>query len=291
LAFLTFSDLDRGGSLDASSKAMWRNPSIGRHASISHIPPDRICPAKGDRTLPIPLHTSAVVTRVARGFSALLVGALWPLVATLVHADTVSDWNQTAIDVMKVASVAGNPWSRTLAMVHVAMSDAINSVQGRYTRCVVTVPAVPGASAEAAAAAAARHLLVQLYPNQKAMVDEAYVASLKAVPEGAAKSEGIGLGEQVSSTVRADRSADGTNVPDTYRPLTSPGVWVPTPPPLFEPYARATPWVLKSADQFRPTPPPPLSSALYARDYNETKNLGGTKSTARTPEQTEAVKF
>ena len=123
------------------------------------------------------------------------------------------------------------------------------------------------------------------------MVDEAYAASLKAIPEGAAKSEGVALGEQVATAVQADRAADGTNVPDTYRPLTSPGVWVPTTPPLFEQYARAKPWVLKSADQFRPNPPPPLSSALYARDYNETKNLGGTKSTARTPEQTEAVKF
>jgi hypothetical protein len=77
---------------------------------------------------------------------------LWLLVATLAHADTVSDWNQTAIDVMKVASVGGNLWSRPLAMVHVAMSDAINAVQGRYTRCVVTVPAGPGAAAAAAAA-------------------------------------------------------------------------------------------------------------------------------------------
>ena len=83
----------------------------------------------------------------------------------------------------------------------------------------------------------------------------------------------------------------GTSVPDTYRPITSPGVWVPTTPPLFAQYAKAKPWVLKSADQFRPGPPPPLSSALYARDYNETKNLGGAKSTARTPEQTAAVKF
>jgi hypothetical protein len=206
-------------------------------------------------------------------------------------ADIVTDWNQTAIDVMKAANVAGNPWSRTLAMVHVAMSDAINAVQGRYTRVVATVPAVPSASAEAAAAASARHILVQLYPNQQAMVEEAYAASLQAVPEGAAKRDGVALGEQVATAVQEDRSADGTSAPDTYRPLTSPGVWVPTTPPLFEPYARAKPWVLKRADQFRPAPPPELSSALYARDYNETKNLGGTKSTARTPEQTEAVKF
>jgi hypothetical protein len=80
------------------------------------------------------------------------------------QADTVTDWNQTAIEVMKVARVAGNPWSRALAMMHVAMSDAINSVQGRYTRYVTTVPVVPGASAEAAAASAARQVLTQLFP-------------------------------------------------------------------------------------------------------------------------------
>jgi len=222
---------------------------------------------------------------------AAAIGMLMAFAICTARADTVTDWNQTSIEVMRVASVAGNPWSRTLAMVHVAMSDAINAVQGRYARCVANVPAVPGASAEAAASAAARQILVQLYPNQKAQVEEAYAASLKTIPDGPAKSEGVALGEQVAAAVQADRADDGTTVPDTYRPLTSPGVWIPTTPPLFAEYARAKPWVLKSADQFRPGPPPLLSSALYARDYNETKNLGGSKSTVRTPQQTEAVKF
>ena len=207
------------------------------------------------------------------------------------HADTVTDWNQTAIEIMKVAKVSANPWSRTLAMMHVAMSDAINSVQGRYTRYVATVPVVPGASADAAAAAAAQQILLQLFPNQKAIINEAYAASLKAIPEGMAKSQGVALGEQVAAAVQADRSADGTQVPDTYRPVTSPGVWVPTTRPSFAEYAQAKPWVLTSADQFRPGPPPQLSSMIYARDYNETKNLGGAKSTARTAAQTDAVKF
>jgi hypothetical protein len=207
------------------------------------------------------------------------------------RADTVTDWNATAIEVMKVARVTGNPWSRALAMLHVARSDAINSVQGRYTRYVATVPVVPGASAEAAAAAAARQILVQLFPNQKAIVEDAYAASLTAIPDGPAKSQGVTLGEQVAAAVQADRAADGTQVPDIYRPVTAPGVWVPTTPPLFAQYARAKPWVLTSADQFRPGPPPQLSSALYARDYNETKSVGGVKSTARTAAQTEAVKF
>jgi hypothetical protein len=222
---------------------------------------------------------------------AKAIGVLMAFATCTARADTVTDWNQTAIEVMKVARVAGNPWSRTLAMVHVAMSDAINSVQSRYTCYVATVPVVPGASAEAAAAAAARQILVELFPNQKVLIEEAYAASVKGIPEGPAKSQGVALGEQVAAAVQANRSADGTNVPDTYRPVTSPGVWVPTTPPLFAQYARAKPWVLTSADQFRPGPPPQLSSALYARDYNETKNLGGAKSTVRTPAQTEAVKF
>ena len=207
------------------------------------------------------------------------------------HADTVTDWNQAAIEVMKAAKVSANPWSRTLAMVHVAMSDAINSVQGRYTRYVATVAVVPGASPDAAAAAAAQQILLQLFPNQRIMINEAYAASLKPIPEGLAKSQGVALGEQVAAAVQADRSTDGTQVPDTYRPVTSPGVWVPTTRPSFAEYAQAKPWALTSADQFRPSAPPQLSSTLYARDYNETKNLGGAKSTMRTAAQTDAVKF
>src|SRR4030095_6165589 len=118
-----------------------------------------------------------------------------------------------------------------------------------------------------------------------------YAASLKAIPDGPAKSEGIKLGMKVADAVQADRANDGTNAPDTYRPHAAPGAYVPTTTPLWEQYARAKPWVLKSADESRPRPPPALWRAEGPRDYNEVKNLGGTKSTARTPEQTEAVKF
>ena len=208
-----------------------------------------------------------------------------------VPADVVTDWNKTAIDVMQAANLAGNPWSRALAMMHVSMSDAINAIQGRYTLYLLLVMGAPGASPEAAAAAAARAILTQIAPTQRAGIDAAYAASLKAIPDGPAKSDGVALGERVAAAVQADRAADGTEVPDTYRPVTTPAVWIPTTPPIFAQYARAKPWVVKSADQFRPGPPPALSSALYARDYNETKTLGGVRSTARTAEQTQAVKF
>ena len=220
-----------------------------------------------------------------------VITILMTLRTATAYADAVTDWNQIALEGLKAANTAGNPWSRTMAMVHVAMSDAINSVQGRYTRFVATAPTAPNVSADAAAVAAARQILIQLVPAQRAKIDEAYAESLGRIQDGPAKRDGITLGEQVAAVVQADRAADATNAPDTYRPITSPGVWVPTQPPLFPQYAQAKPWGIKSAEQFRPGPPPALTSALYARDYNETKELGGSKSTKRTQQQTDAVHF
>ena len=224
-------------------------------------------------------------------FIASAFATIMTLAATTAHADVVTDWNRTALEVLQVGNVGGNPGSRAMAMVHVAMSDAINSVQGRYTRYVFAAPVAPNASAEAAAVSAARQILLQLVPAQKGKIDEAYTDSLARIPDGSAKNEGITLGEQVAAVIQADRATDATNAPDTYRPITTPGVWVPTQPPLFPQYAQARPWGMKSADQFRPGPPPALTSALYARDYNETKDLGGVKSSKRTQQQTDAVRF
>jgi hypothetical protein len=225
-----------------------------------------------------------------RGIVATVMGVLIAL-ASPVRADVITDWNQAAVAAMKAANIGGNPWTRNMAMLHVAMSDSVNSVQGRYTSHVSPGQTKPDASAEAAAAAAARQIMLQQVPGQKALIDQTYAETTKAIPDGAAKSEGVAIGERCAAAVLADRASDGTSVPDTYRPLTTPGVWIPTTPPLFAEYARAKPWVLKSADQVRPGPPPDLKSALYARDYNETKEIGGAKSSKRTAEQTEAVKF
>src|SRR6476660_10310559 len=73
-------------------------------------------------------------------------------VTTPSSADVITDWNQAAMDVMKAVNVTGNPWTRTLAMMHVAMSDAVNAVHNRYTRFNLDIPAGQHASAEAAAA-------------------------------------------------------------------------------------------------------------------------------------------
>jgi hypothetical protein len=227
---------------------------------------------------------------IAKGIAATGV-CLVVAFASPARADVITDWNKTAVEAMKMANIAGNSWTRNLAMMHVAMSDAVNSIQHKYALYVPGGMAAPAASPEAAAAAAARTILLQQVPSQKALIEQAFEASTKDIPDSAVKKDGIALGEKCAAAVLADRAADGSAAPDTYRPVTAPGVWIPTTPPLFAEYARAKPWGMKSADQVRPAPPPDLKSALYARDYNETKDLGGAKSTRRTPEQTAAVKF
>src|SRR5262245_41518800 len=141
---------------------------------------------------------------VRLSFIAVATIGILTMGAATAHADVVTDWNQIAIDTLKAANVAVNPWSRSMAMVHVAMSDAINTVQGRYTTYTAKLPAASNASAEAAAVSAARTILIQLVPAQRAKIDEAYAASLARLPDGAAKSDGITLGERVAALVQAD---------------------------------------------------------------------------------------
>ena len=99
--------------------------------------------------------------------AGLLLGIVVVALSAPARADVVTDWNMIT-GALVANDVGNNPRLRTLAMVHVAMSDSINTVQNRYTRMVATTPAAPGASAEAAATMAARQILTQVYPEQKA---------------------------------------------------------------------------------------------------------------------------
>jgi hypothetical protein len=220
-----------------------------------------------------------------------IVGLALVSANTSAHADVIADWNNTAMDVMKAVNVGGNPWTRSMALVNVSMSDAVNSVQNRYSRYIPELPVDPKASAEAAAAAAAREILVRQYPGQKERIEAAFAETLKSIPDSPARAAGVDLGAKVADAVFMERQSDATNMPDTYRPLTTPGVWVPTTPPLFPQYATAKPWGMESASQFRPGPPPALDSDLYARDYNEVNEVGSVKSTKRTDAQSDAVRF
>lgn len=206
------------------------------------------------------------------------------------RADTVTDWNQTACEV--VAKLGpGAPGHRAMAVVQVAVFEAVNAIEPRYASYLQRVPAPPGTSVDAAIAAANRAVLVGLMPAEKAAVDAAYQAALKGLPDGAAKADGIAVGEKAAAQVLARAAADGANGPDNYQWQTTPGRYVPTVIPAVPTWPRRKPWVLDSASQFRPGPPPALASETWARDLREVRELGGKNSTARTAAQTDIARF
>jgi hypothetical protein len=132
-------------------------------------------------------------------------------------------------------------------------------------------------------------VLLKLVPTQQAAIEADYQAALKSLPDGAAKSGGIAVGEQAAAACLARE--DGLGVPDTYRPHTTAGVYVPTVLPAVPNWGKRKPWVMSGGDQFRPGPPPGLTSETWARDYNEIKAIGGKNSAKRSPEQTAIAKF
>ena len=180
---------------------------------------------------------------------------------------------------------------RKWAIMHTAMFDAVNSIENRYTPYKVKIAAPTGASAEAAAVAAAHAALVQICPDDKASLDAAYTVFLTRLPNGSGKDAGVVIGEKVAAEIIALRASDGADAAVKARPHLAAGVHVPAFESLGSRWGSVTPWVLNAASQFRPAAPPQLSSAEWTRDYNEMKDLGGKKSTLRTPEQTDIARL
>jgi hypothetical protein len=206
-------------------------------------------------------------------------------------ADVVTEWNEKALAAVSQAKQLPFVGTRSMALVHTAMFDAVNSIEGRYAPYKAKVPAPPGTSPEAAAVAAAHAVLLKLFPDQNATLDAAYTASLAQIPDGGGKTGGIAVGEKVAAEILALRAADGSDAPNTYRPTTAPGVYIVTPLPIGSQWGSVTPWVMEGGSQFRPAAPPALAGPEWARDYNEVKDLGGKKSTSRTAEQSDIARF
>jgi hypothetical protein len=206
-------------------------------------------------------------------------------------ADTVTEWNEKALACTLTAKQPSYVAARTMAMVHVAMFDAVNSIEHGYTPYKVKASAPSGSSAEAAAIAAAHTVLLKLFPDQSKDLDGAYAASLAKVPEESGRAAGVAVGEKVAGEIISLRANDGADAPNQYRPVTAPGAYVATAVPVGSQWPGVTPWLMKRASQFRPGPPPPLTSQEWAQDYNEMKDWGGKKSALRTAEQTEMGRF
>jgi hypothetical protein len=161
----------------------------------------------------------------------------------------------------------------------------------RYRPYRTRLAAAPGTSRDAAGAAAAHYVLVRMYPAQAKELDRALQASLVAVADGAPKANGIRLGEQAGAAILAERSQDGADSRDTYRPFAAPGKYVPTVLPAASSWGAVRPFALKSGDQFRPAAPYALASAAWAKDYDEVKRMGARTGSARSTEQTDIARF
>ncbi len=237
---------------------------------------------------------------------AILLGAqvivpaqnIFPAQVNSSNENVVLRWNR----VLKETILAGAHPSatifpiRTYAMMHLAIFDAVNSIDGGYTPYLTDVPGSKNASVDAAAAKAARDVLADLYPSRTAIYDAELAASLEGVEPNRAK-QGIRVGEIAAARMLAARANDGwtaTPIPIYSLPL-SPGNWQPAPPQnaaaTFTHYPAVLPFALTSNSQFASAPPPVLTSARYGADFNEVKALGGATSTTRTAEQAQIARL
>jgi len=205
------------------------------------------------------------------------------------RANVITDWDERAIILLK--SLPNYPAERIMGMVHCAMFDAVNSIEPRYRPYLVQLPAAPTASKEAAAAAAAATVLATVDDQTARETKGALASYLAGIPDDAAKSEGITLGEAVAAKMLEARANDGANAPDAYRPRTTPGVYVATPILAASTWPKVKPFALTTPDLFRPAPPLPLESVEWATDLNETKDYGRKASDKRTAQQTETARF
>src|SRR5207247_1272748 len=213
----------------------------------------------------------------------------------LIHADVVTDWNNAALDAIRVGSTAPPIASRSLAISNISIYDAVNGIDRTHEPYLVQSEVPASASREAAASAAAHDALVNLFPAAASSFDTLYAAILAAIPDGPQKTAGIVWGEFVANQILAARANDGSDAIVPPPGGSGPGVWVPT-PPAFLPYLLpqwgfVTPFAMSSSAQFRPPGPPALDSQWYAADYNEVKELGAAVGSTRTEEQTEIALF
>ena len=224
----------------------------------------------------------------------VLVGLL--VTSTAARADnTVLEWNQIALAATVTAGQGPVPQIRSMAIVQVAMHDAVNAITRDYQTYQRVTRLSWGLSADAAAIAAAHTALVGLFPPQAQALNDARAASLAA--HGLSPSSpGIRLGETIAMGILQRRSTDGSaqaQFPYTAPGAGTPGVWVAlgTQQALLPGWGKVTPWVLRTVAHFRPDGPPSLTSRRYARDYNEVKEIGSITSATRTIEETEIGRF
>ena len=212
--------------------------------------------------------------------------------------DQVIQWNRILLGILRTpgAQPATVHPTRSMAILHAAVYDAVNAIAKTNAPYLVDLGAPRHASEPAAAAAAAHAVLVRLYPAQAAALDADLAVSLSHVPDGRAKDQGIRVGEEAAAAILTLRSDDGSAAtPIPFVPGTNPGDYQLTPPafvqPVFTHWPFVQPFALRTANQFRPAPPPSVTSPTYTDSFDEVKSLGLASSTTRTADQTQIARF
>jgi PAP2 superfamily len=217
------------------------------------------------------------------------------LIGSLAHADGVTDWNAAALNAIRDGHTAPPIASRSLAILHVSIYDAVNGIARTHEFYLVPSAAPSSASREAAASAAAHKALVNLFPAGASGFNALHAAILATIPDGPQKVAGVVWGEFVANQILAARANDGSDAILPPPGGSGPGVWVPTPPAylpcLLPQWAFVRPFAMSSSSQFRPPGPPSLDSAQYAANYNEVKKVGAAIGSTRTEEQTQIALF
>jgi PAP2 superfamily len=231
---------------------------------------------------------------------ACVVGALGLAAPGIAQADAVSDWNVIAQGIANTLRPSAHGQTRGIAMVQGAVYDAVNAIDRGYQPYLLDLDEVgsqPWGSQDAAAATAAHDVLVALAPAQQGMLDAQYAATLAGIPDGPIEDEGVRVGSAAAQAMLASRTGDGFMAPFTFDIGLDPGNWRPAGWPLapvFDPdpwVGNLRPFLIESPSQFRSEGPNALTSAAYAEEFNEVKELGSLTSTTRTADQTHAAIF
>ena len=232
--------------------------------------------------------------------SAAAEGSHETAATSIESLNPVVQWNRTLLVIVRTpgAQPATIHPTRSFAMMHAAIYDAVNAIDRTHKPYLVSLSGVPrSASEEAAAASAAHDILVALYPKFQSTLDAQLQQSLAPIPDGADKTEGVSVGQNVAAQILALRENDGSDAqPITYKFGNAPGDYQSTPPnfpkqPQFTHWSRVTPFALERASQFRPGRPPALTSDTYSDAFNEVKSLGIVNGTASTPDQALTGRF
>ena len=241
-----------------------------------------------------------MIRHTRRALLACAVTAAALVAPAVARADVLNDWNVTAQNHAITLRPTAHGQTRGIAMVQGAVYDAVNAIERGHKPYLLNVQALgvqPWASADAAIATAAHHVLVALVaPAQVAGLDTAYQATLDGVPDGLVEMEGVRAGEAAAAAMLAARGNDGYFDPFDFSLVIGPdpGDWRPLTPTALDPDASvgdARPFLIESPSQFRSKGPNALTSRKYTKDFDEVKALGALNSTTRTADQTAAAIF